>query len=375
MTPSRAVSVFSPVPLSVSRLFTSSRFLPGRLVSATATRKGKPKIPPWEKDLIPDPTLPNVFETNYKNRWTRQLELHHKIYKKVYGLEDATAPAAAAASDHATPTPTPGAASELTTVKDSEDLFKADKSFEELMEEEKKKQPAALPVYINPNAPRLLLHPRKEWQLAQRRYPEFDPRNPYKRDPNDPTRMLPRRKPRKRAREEAIAVLRRLRTSQHRLNTVLNLIRARSFDDALAQLKMSEKRIARAVIPVLLAARSNATNRHPASDILDATRLYVKEAWVGRMTPIKKIRYHSRGRAGRAESQMSMLTIVLRELPEDEFVGRFGVNGRSSRKWPLSPANAKKLPDEIIAWREHVAKHKERIEALMMAGWNSAARL
>jgi large subunit ribosomal protein L22 len=120
--------------------------------------------------------------------------------------------------------------------------------------------------------------------------------------------------PRRLADNEARAVLRTIRVSPQKLNLVAALIRGKKASTALADLEFSRKRIAGTVRKTLQSAIANAENNHD----LDVDALVVAEAYVGKSIVMK--RFHSRGsgRASRIEKPFSHLTIVVREVAEQE---------------------------------------------------------
>ena len=111
---------------------------------------------------------------------------------------------------------------------------------------------------------------------------------------------------------EARAYLRTMRTSPQKLNLVVQMIRGKSADSALATLAFSKRRIAREVRKVLESAIANAENNHQ----LDVDRLYVAEAFVGKSFVMKRFRPRARGRVGRIHKPFSNLTVVVREREE-----------------------------------------------------------
>ena len=85
------------------------------------------------------------------------------------------------------------------------------------------------------------------------------------------------------------ATLRYCRTSAQKARLVVDMIRGEDVGTALAILKGSTKRVARAVEKVLNSAIANAQNRE---ERIDVDRLYVAKAWVDEGPS------ESRGRAG-----------------------------------------------------------------------------
>ncbi len=111
---------------------------------------------------------------------------------------------------------------------------------------------------------------------------------------------------------EAIAVLKNLRTSPQKLNLVAGSIRGKGCESALADLLFSRRRIAKDVRKALESAIANAENNHQ----LDVDRLYVAEATVGRNMVMKRWKARARGRVGRIEKPFSNLRLIVREREE-----------------------------------------------------------
>ncbi|WP_185985300.1 50S ribosomal protein L22 [Aureimonas mangrovi] len=113
---------------------------------------------------------------------------------------------------------------------------------------------------------------------------------------------------------EAKAVARTIRVSPQKLNLVAQMIRGKKVDTALADLTFSRKRIAETVKKTLESAIANAENNHD----LDVDALVVAEAFVGKSITMKRFHARGRGRASRVEKPFSHLTIVVREVAEEE---------------------------------------------------------
>ena len=118
--------------------------------------------------------------------------------------------------------------------------------------------------------------------------------------------------PRRVAENEAMAVLRMLRTSEQKLNLVAGLIRGKKVDKALSDLTFSKKRIAGDVKKCLQSAIANAENNHG----LDVDTLVVAEAWCGKNMVMKRGRPRARGRFGKIMKPFSEITIKLRQVGE-----------------------------------------------------------
>ena len=113
---------------------------------------------------------------------------------------------------------------------------------------------------------------------------------------------------------EARAVTRTIRVSPQKLNLVASAIRGKKVQTALADLTFSRKRIADTVKKTLESAIANAENNHD----LDVDNLIVAEAYVGKSITLKRFHVRGRGRASRILRPFSHLTIVVREVAEEE---------------------------------------------------------
>jgi large subunit ribosomal protein L22 len=111
---------------------------------------------------------------------------------------------------------------------------------------------------------------------------------------------------------EAKAIGRSVRTSQYKLNRVVESIRGKRVEQALAELTFSPKRIAGEVIKVLRSAIANAENNHN----LDVDALVVAEASVGKSITMKRFHTRGRGKSTRILKPFSRLRIVVREVEE-----------------------------------------------------------
>lgn len=108
---------------------------------------------------------------------------------------------------------------------------------------------------------------------------------------------------------EAMAKARMLRTSPQKLNLVSKLIRNKSVNAALTELRFSKKRIAIDVRKCLESAIANAENNHG----LDIEELVVSEAYVGKNLVLKRGRPRARGRYGKILKPFSQLTIKVKQ--------------------------------------------------------------
>ena len=113
---------------------------------------------------------------------------------------------------------------------------------------------------------------------------------------------------------EAKAVHKMIRVSPQKLNLVAQLIRGKKAARALSDLEFSNKRIADTVRKCLQSAIANAENNHD----LDVDSLVVAEAHVGQSIVMKRFMARGRGKASRIQKPFSHLTIIVREVEEQE---------------------------------------------------------
>lgn len=140
------------------------------------------------------------------------------------------------------------------------------------------------------------------------------------------------KKERSLADNEAKAIGRSVRTSQYKLNRVVESIRGKRVDQALAELTFSPKRIAGEVIKVLRSAIANAENNQN----LDVDDLVVAQAWTGKNLILKRFHARARGRGAKIVKPFSELTIIVREQPKED------KKSKSKGKRSGKPAPAKK---------------------------------
>ena len=112
---------------------------------------------------------------------------------------------------------------------------------------------------------------------------------------------------------EAMAMVKHLRTSPQKLNLVAQTIRGKDAGKALIDLEFNHRRISQDVRKCLQSAIANAENNHG----LDVDRLYVAEAFVGKDLVMKRFRARARGRASKILKPFSRLTVVVREREDD----------------------------------------------------------
>ncbi len=108
---------------------------------------------------------------------------------------------------------------------------------------------------------------------------------------------------------EARAVLKYARISPRKVQIVLDLIRNKPADMAMAILKHTPKAACEDLEKLLKSAMANAENNHN----MDVTKLYVAECSVAPGPILKRIRPRAQGRAFRILKRTSHITLVLKE--------------------------------------------------------------
>lgn len=126
---------------------------------------------------------------------------------------------------------------------------------------------------------------------------------------------------------EGRATARYVRTSAQKAKLVVDLIRGKDVDSALATLRFARKGVARDVEKVLRSAIANARQK-PGGE--DAERLYVRACHADQGPSLKRIRAAPMGRAFRILKRTSHLTVIVEERPEDESASRRRRSGRGS---------------------------------------------
>ena len=108
---------------------------------------------------------------------------------------------------------------------------------------------------------------------------------------------------------EARAYLRNVRIAPRKVQIVLDLIRNKSTEVALATLQSTPKAACECLEKLLKSAIANAENNHG----MDKDNLYVAECFVCPGPTLKRIMPRAQGRAFRIMKRTSHITIVLRE--------------------------------------------------------------
>lgn len=108
---------------------------------------------------------------------------------------------------------------------------------------------------------------------------------------------------------EATAKVTHVRIAPRKVLIVLDLIRNKPCDEALAILKYTPKAACEPLEKLLKSAMANAENNKD----MDTSRLYVAECRVDQGPTLKRIRPRAQGRAFRINKKTSHITLVLKE--------------------------------------------------------------
>ena len=110
-------------------------------------------------------------------------------------------------------------------------------------------------------------------------------------------------------RTEAKAVAKTVRISPRKTRLIIDLIRGKSVEEALA-IVMYNPRYASSLIEKLIkSAAANAENNNG----MDPSKLYIEECYANKGPTMKRIKPRAQGRAYRIEKRMSHITVILNE--------------------------------------------------------------
>ncbi|MBQ5688352.1 MAG: 50S ribosomal protein L22 [Clostridia bacterium] len=107
---------------------------------------------------------------------------------------------------------------------------------------------------------------------------------------------------------EANAKVTFVRIAPRKVKIVLNLIRNKPCEEAMAILKYTPKAACEPLYKLLKSAMANAENKN-----MDVTRLYVAACSVDQGPTLKRIRARDKGRAYRINKKTSHINITLKE--------------------------------------------------------------
>ena len=107
---------------------------------------------------------------------------------------------------------------------------------------------------------------------------------------------------------EATAKATYIRIAPRKVKIVLDLIRNKPTDEAIAILKHTPKAACEPLEKLLKSAIANAENKN-----MDVTRLYISECSVDQGPTLKRIRPRDKGRAYRINKKTSHINLTLKE--------------------------------------------------------------
>jgi large subunit ribosomal protein L22 len=134
---------------------------------------------------------------------------------------------------------------------------------------------------------------------------------------------------------EAHATARYVRTSAQKAGLVLDLIRGRDVNHALATLRFARKGIARDIEKVLRSAIANAQTKDGFSG--DVDRLYVAACFANQGPSQKRIRPAPMGRAFRVVKRTAHLTVKVAERAQKVVVAPAGEEAKRPRRAGAKP--------------------------------------
>ena len=109
---------------------------------------------------------------------------------------------------------------------------------------------------------------------------------------------------------EATAKLRFVRMAPRKIRVILDAIRDRNVEITLAQLRLSDRRAAQVVYKLLASAVANANQRMGR---VEASELFIKEAYADQGPTLRRFRPRAMGRATRINKKTSHVTLVVEE--------------------------------------------------------------
>jgi large subunit ribosomal protein L22 len=163
---------------------------------------------------------------------------------------------------------------------------------------------------------------------------------------------------------QAHATAKYVRTSAQKAGLVLDLIRGRDVNHALATLRFARKGVARDIEKVLRSAIANAQQKEGFGG--DVERLYVAACYANQGPSQKRIRPAPMGRAFRVVKRTAHLTVAVTERPSDVVM----VTTPESGSTPKRPRGAKpkakpaaKKPSAKAAGKSAGKKKKKKTAA------------
>ncbi|HVL70055.1 MAG TPA: 50S ribosomal protein L22 [Vicinamibacterales bacterium] len=152
---------------------------------------------------------------------------------------------------------------------------------------------------------------------------------------------------------QAHATAKYVRTSAQKAGLVMDLIRGRDVNTALATLKFARKGVARDIEKVLRSAIANATQKEGFGG--DVERLYVNACYANQGPSQKRIRPAPMGRAFRIVKRTAHLTVEVTEKPSKVAAAPAG-EGTPKRARGAAPKRAAKAGGRAAAKKTGATK-------------------
>ena len=146
---------------------------------------------------------------------------------------------------------------------------------------------------------------------------------------------------------EAHATGKYIRTSAQKAGLVLDLIRGRDVNHALATLRFARKGVAKDIEKVLRSAIANAQNKDGFGG--DVDRLFVSACFANQGPSQKRIRPAPMGRAFRVVKRTAHLTVRVAERPSKVVVTAAGDEPKRPRRAGAKPKGSSKKKSEAKA--------------------------
>jgi large subunit ribosomal protein L22 len=157
---------------------------------------------------------------------------------------------------------------------------------------------------------------------------------------------------------EAHATARYVRTSAQKAGLVMDLIRGRDVNRALATLLYTRKGVGHDIAKLLRSAIANAQQKEGFGG--DVDRLFVSACYADQGPSMKRIRPAPMGRAFRVVKRTAHLTVRVAERPV--VIAAVGAN-ETSKRGPKAGANVKAAPAAKASARKRATPAKKKSAA------------
>src|SRR5699024_4668306 len=128
---------------------------------------------------------------------------------------------------------------------------------------------------------------------------------------------------------QAKAVAKSVRSAPRKARLVVDLIRGKDVDEAIAILRHTQRGASPIIEKVVNSAIANAEHNYE----MDADNLVISEAYVDEGITLKRFRPRARGRAGRINKRTSHITIVVSEKSVDRKINPSCLRDGIIRDW------------------------------------------